>query len=38
MKAFQDEDQTTERKDEPRDLFNPRGSQVGENFNLKEEK
>jgi hypothetical protein len=36
LKALRDEDQRTERKDEPRDLVNPRGSQLGEIFKLKE--
>jgi hypothetical protein len=38
LKALRDEDQTTERWEEQRDIVNPRGSKLGENFKIKEGK
>jgi hypothetical protein len=35
MKDLRDEDQRNKRQDEPRDIVNLRGSQLGENCKLK---
>jgi len=38
LKYLHDEDQRTKVQDEPKDIINPRGSQLGEVFKLKEGK